>query len=156
MVRRTYRTKRRGAVIRRVGYKTRGKTGKHYPVIYKLPVGMPERYTCKLKYNGLFTLNAPVGTPAVQAFRMNSLQDYDLTGGGHQPTPFDQLASFYKKYFVRSAKVIISPLRTTGDSAVNGFVCFGASLQPTSGITAGLTWDDLMQAEKTTQRINNK
>lgn len=159
MVRRYGRIRRRRTYIRRI---TLGKSNKNIAqgakttkaLVYRMPIGMPQRYTCKLKYNTIISLNPGAGIFAVNSFRANSLFDPDLTGVGHQPTPFDQLATFYKKYFVRSAKYIMSPIRNYNDSAAQGITVFGMALQPVSGITTGLTWDDLMQSEKATQRIH--
>jgi len=146
---------RRQVTSKRVLTGNKGKVYVNKPVVYRLPVGLPETYMCKLRYNGIVTLNPPAGNvPAIQAYRLNSLFDFDLTGVGHQPTPFDQMASFYKKYFVRGVKVIISPMRKQSDSMANGFQYYGAIIQPASGITAGFSWDDIMQGEKATQRIH--
>lgn len=71
------------------------------------PIGIPDTYRCKLRY----TQNVGVTTATAignQIFRLNSLQDPDLTGGGHQPTFYDQLTALYKTYRVDSAKITIN------------------------------------------------
>lgn len=48
-----------------------------------LPVGgFPSKLMVKLRYCQTFTLNAGIGSYAVQEFRANSLYDPDFTGGG--------------------------------------------------------------------------
>lgn len=153
MVKKIRRTRIRGRSKRKM-YIYTDRSGRDRRTITRLPTGMPETYTCKLKYNCQFAMNAPgAGAMAVQSFRANSLFDFDLTGAGHQPTPFDQMANFYLKYFVRSVKFVLSPMRSKDDSGTSGFVYYGMILQPASGFTAGLLYDDIMQSEKNTKAV---
>lgn len=61
--------------------------------------GFPDRYSCKLKYVQKISFSGSV-TPSNQVFRLDSLYDPDLTGTGHQPRYFDQLAGLYQRYLV--------------------------------------------------------
>jgi len=74
---------------RRRGYKTNNniKTGLN-------PI--PQRYLCKLKYCSSVTTN----NSGQYVFNLNSLFDPDLTGTGHQPYGYDQLAVLYNRYRV--------------------------------------------------------
>jgi len=68
---------------------------------------VPPHHSMKLIYCGTFQLST--GTAgvigAVQQFRLNSLFDFDQSGGGHQPYGYDQWCAFYNQYRVNGAKV---------------------------------------------------
>lgn len=60
-------------------------------------------------YTQHITLTAPgVGTTVSNAFRLNSMFDPDLTGVGHQPMQFDQVAVLYNSYIVTGALVDVT------------------------------------------------
>jgi len=61
--------------------------------------GFPDRYACKLKYVQKLSFTGSV-TPSNQVFRLDSLYDPDLSGIGHQPRYFDQIAGLYNQYLV--------------------------------------------------------
>lgn len=66
---------------------------------------VPNRYFTKLKY-----YSGPLGTttttsPGAHVFRLNSIQDPDFTGAGHQPMGHDQLVNLYSRYRVLGVKV---------------------------------------------------
>lgn len=67
--------------------------------------GFPDRLKTKLIYADVVQLQASAGNPGIWQFRMNSLFDPDLTGTGHQPQWFDQLAAVYARYRVNFAKI---------------------------------------------------
>lgn len=57
-----------------------------------------QRYLCRLKYNQTVVVN---GTGCLEyQFNLNSIYDPDLSGTGHQPYGFDQLATVYNRYRV--------------------------------------------------------
>jgi len=57
-----------------------------------------------LKYSDVCVLATSVGTGfTTYVLRPNSLFDIDVTGVGHQPLRFDQLAAMFNQYRVRSA-----------------------------------------------------
>jgi len=72
---------------------------------YNLPVGMPERYKCKLRYTTVLELNAGTDASNSHTFRCNNIYDPDLTGTGHQPFGYDNLALQYEKYRVLGSKL---------------------------------------------------
>ncbi len=62
---------------------------------------VPMRLLTNLRYTDTFTQALPVGPGFVDfQFSMNSLFDPNVTGTGHQPKGFDQLAALYNKYRV--------------------------------------------------------
>jgi len=73
-------------------------------------IGFPDQLRTVLRYkeNGIsFTAST---TPAAQVYRMNSLFDPNLTGTGHQPNQFDQLAALYLYYVVTACRVKVQIL----------------------------------------------
>lgn len=74
----------------------------------RLPVGgFPSRKIAKLRYVDTISLDAGIGTYAVNEFRANSLYDPDKTGTGHQPSNFDKMATIYDRYTVLGAKCTV-------------------------------------------------
>lgn len=63
-----------------------------------------QRYICSLKYTTTIALSSLAN---VHRFRLNSLFDTDLTGVGHQPYGYDQLATLYNRYRVISTSYSI-------------------------------------------------
>jgi hypothetical protein len=68
-------------------------------------VGFPDQLRCTLKYQESGVSFTSSVTPAAQVFRINSMFDPDLSGGGHQPNGFDQLNVVYGQYCVMASKV---------------------------------------------------
>lgn len=55
--------------------------------------------------------NGGAGLPGVYQFRLNSINDPDLTGGGHQPLMHDQIMGvFFGAYLVHGATVTIKAI----------------------------------------------
>lgn len=76
----------------------------------------PSKKIARLRYVQTISLNPGAGGIAVHQFRANSLYDPDLTGVGHQPFGFDQLALQYDHYVVLGSKIKAQYL-PTGTSA---------------------------------------
>lgn len=76
--------------------------------------------TRALEYTDRFTFTAGgsglYGTE--QIMRLNSLFDPDLTGTGHQPYGFDQLAALYFRYKVHKVKLSLEFADPSGDGIV--------------------------------------
>jgi len=67
----------------------------------------PAQRVANLRYCTAIELNGAAGAIAKHFFRANSLFDPDLTGGGHQPYGFDQLAAIYNHYEVQRAFITV-------------------------------------------------
>lgn len=67
--------------------------------------GVAQKFQTRLLYADMYQLNTGATTAAGQAFRISSLFDPDLTGIGHQPRYFDQLAALYDRYRVDAVTV---------------------------------------------------
>lgn len=88
-------------------YRRRYKKRANYSVARTSPIS--DRTYTRMRYATLTALNyGGLGTPAAYQYRINSLFDPDLTGGGHQPLGFDQYATLYNKYRVHGMKYKIT------------------------------------------------
>lgn len=70
---------------------------------------LPQRLLVNFRYsesNIAMSGLVAAGT-AYFAFRLNSLYDFNLTGTGLQPAPYDAMATLYTSYMVHSAKIRI-------------------------------------------------
>ncbi len=83
-------------------------------VVYR-GLGMPDAFETTLMYASNGFHFASSATPAAQVFAANSVFDPDVTGTGHQPHYFDQLAAIYTEYTVLEfrAEMSISNQSTT-------------------------------------------
>lgn len=113
-----------GGYTRRNNTRYRGRYGRRryngrtriYRTRNKLPTGVPDRMSLKLKYETIINMTS-AGSTAVQVFRGNSLFDPDYTGVGTQPLGYDQWSNFYERYKVNASKMMIS-FSATSDSNI--------------------------------------
>lgn len=94
------RVKRRGGRRR---YKKRGYTMK----VMKGVGFIAPRLITRMKYTDNLTISTLPTVMSLYEFRLNSVYDPNLTGTGHQPYGFDQLANLYLRYRVFACKWII-------------------------------------------------
>lgn len=93
----------------------------------------PQKWFKPLTYGDTFVMTLPaLGVSSEQIFRLNSLVDPDLTGGGHQPMYRDQIAALYNAYQVRKARVQIVFTDPSQDGA---FVFVNSGFSTTAGRT---------------------
>jgi len=105
--------------------------------------GFPDKMTSRLRYSDIITLTG--GGINNYTWRLNSLNDPDLSGIGHQPMYFDQYCGAsgtapYSRYRVLGSKIKV--LFTSGNVpalAVNNYYPALVGLLPevTSSLTAG-------------------
>lgn len=69
---------------------------------------LPDSYRTKLRYSTYYQGYSAAGTPLHRTYNANSVFDPDLTGAGHQPRGFDQLAALYGRYRVNAIQVKVS------------------------------------------------
>lgn len=67
--------------------------------------GFPNEITTKVRYADVYTLISTSGSKASNIFRMNSINDPDYSGVGHQALWNDQLAAVYNRYVVLGSKI---------------------------------------------------
>lgn len=91
---------------------------------FNLGNGIPPKVTTTLKYVERVGMTSTTGAMSLHAFSANGLFDPNITGTGHQPMYFDQLAALYNHYMVEASriKVEIMPFNTTGSSSATFFV----------------------------------
>lgn len=77
------------------------------------PMGLRLVHKAKLRYVEQASIDATIGTRAAHFYSMNNMYDPNLTGGGHQPLGYDQLALLYTHYNVKSAKITVRFANTT-------------------------------------------
>jgi len=86
-----------------------------------------EFYT-KMRYNNYSGIACPAGGVAGGVnYRMNSMFDPDLSGAGHQPYQYDQVASVYTRCIVYACKVEIVWNNPSGDGYMGGFSVTGSN-----------------------------
>lgn len=73
---------------------------------------LPNQIICKMRYSEEISVNPTIGGVTAYVFRANSLYDPNLTGTGHQPSPYDQMKLFYKKFKVIGSKITARPILT--------------------------------------------
>lgn len=100
----------------------------------------------KHRYVDHISLNSGAGTVAKHTFSANGLYDPDITGTGHQPLYFDQIAGvFYNHYTVVGATVKVTFM--SGSATLYGGVS-NVGIMVTSGTTAPTTWNDMLEQGK--------
>lgn len=87
---------------------------------------IPDRYMCKLRYisNEPTRLTGTLGGVKNIRFSGNSLFDPDVTGVGHQPYGFDQLASLYNSYRVFGSSIRVTFSVTSTSSSQGTLVTY--------------------------------
>lgn len=78
-------------------------------------VTWPAMLKCKLQYVDYFGITTTTSL-GYQQYRGNSLYDPDLTGAGHQPRGFNQLAGLYTNYYVAASKISARVIVNTGNA----------------------------------------
>ena len=97
----------------------------------------PAHYFAKMTYTDVFTYVPLAGLYESRRFRGNSVYDPDYTGGGGQPTGFDQLAALYQRYTVYAAKTKCQLMNgPTNQTTVASFAALSL-LADTSGSSVG-------------------
>lgn len=106
--------------------------------------GFPEELKTHLRYVDVYTLTSSSGAVTRQAMRLNSLQDPDSTGTGHQPLYHDQLAAIYKRYSVLGARM------TCTFTALPNLT---STAQPSGPVICGVVADDDAATSSTIQTL---
>lgn len=72
--------------------------------------GFGNKALIKMIYSekGINITSGALGVAAFYSFRINSIQDFDLTGVGHQPTPHDQVEPLFEEYCVTGMRYKVS------------------------------------------------
>lgn len=93
----------------------------------------PDNLVCQLKYVDSYVLTSTGNAmSARQYMRLNSINDPDQTGTGHQPLWHDQLAAIYERYVV-----VKSRMKVTFTPYANAI----ATANPSGPMVVGVTGD---------------
>lgn len=95
-------------------------------------VGFPANRTVELRYTERVLLGSTTGLLASYQYRLNSAFDPNFTGAGHQPSGFDQWASFYNHYAVESCRYQVDVASENGFPYMFGTYLSDDSVTPTT------------------------
>lgn len=73
----------------------------------RLSFGFPKKIITTIRYVGINTQTSASGVVSTHIYRMNGIQDPDLTGIGHQPMWFDNYAAIYQNYRVLGSRITV-------------------------------------------------
>lgn len=144
-----YKAKRNGkkpieVVVRKKRSKRRA-NGPTKTIVPKRAFGFPDQYYCKLKYTDQITgqqLNSGNGYAIQKQWRLNQLDDIDITGTGHQPMYFDQVMANYTYYRVYGAKMKITIVNKTAQSPIYWTAYAGDDSAVALGVNRGAEQDN--------------
>lgn len=97
--------------------------------------GVPAKLKTTLKYATNLGINPSLGGCAGHTFAANGLYDPDITGTGHQPMGFDQIAQLYLRYTVTAVRMKVSHLQQSATTQVPG--AFGIIFNDDASLTLG-------------------
>jgi len=121
------RYKKRRTRRPRVARRRRRRSAQSSSIIRRLP--LPAVFKCKMLYQDTLQLDSGAGGAlAVDQYSCNDIYDPYVAAGGHQPRGFDQINSFYKKFYVTSSKITINVV-PTGDVTTNHGIVYGCNLR---------------------------
>jgi hypothetical protein len=89
------------------------------PIPRVFPEIMPRVHDCALRYVEGIDFTTASGVISNYTFALNDLYDPNVTGTGHQPKGFDQLAALYFRYKVLSVHVKVTVTNTLATTAVD-------------------------------------
>lgn len=95
---------------------------------------LPRKYVCKLTYSDIVNINGSgVFRSVDRVFSHNSIFDPDVTGTGHQPRYYDQLAGIYDFYRVLGCKIKVNYIPTDATAPQqNHYMCVIPSNDPSN------------------------
>lgn len=85
--------------------------------------GLGQSFRTKVKYVQNLVLQSTSGSVGRNVFSPQNCFDPDVTGSGHQPMYFDQLAVIWARYKVHGAKIRVSFNAVTETAATSCFAC---------------------------------
>lgn len=120
--------------------------GTRIRLLKALPIVVPDRYMCRLRYCDVTVLDGDATSAASQAYRANDLYDPDSTGIGHQPKGFDQLCLMYGKFTVLGSKISVQPISLT-NASISPYGVWGIGTSFTGTAFSGKTLGSIMESE---------
>lgn len=95
-----------------------------------------DRYITRLKYVEQVSINTTANIFSDYQYRLNSLFDPNLTGTGHQPYGFDQMATMYNRYRVFKVNYTITVEPNNTNTGLMAVICNNTT-NSLSGADAG-------------------
>lgn len=109
--------------------------------------GFPKTRLVRMKYTGSFRLTPGAGTLDNHFFSMNSINDPDRTGVGHQPYTHDTWQTIYNHYFVVKSAITVVCTPTSATPVVVG-------IAPNDNTTDGFDFDTCIENPKVRYRVS--
>lgn len=131
---------------RRSYHRKRGNNGRPSDAIVYKGIGMPDRFYTRLRYQEIASVSCPSGTLGMTQFRGNSLYDPNFTGGGNQPSYFDQICSstaLYNQYLVYGSKIEVRYSNVADTFATGNLDVALVPSQTAFGSTGWVNIDDM-------------
>lgn len=110
-------------IVKRARAKERQKSSSQLTSV-SFGIGFPRRLKITHKYADNFTLTNTAGAGVFYLFSCNGLYDPNISGTGHQPSYFDNLAAIYNHYTVIASRIKISVTTATTQSCPVNVGCF--------------------------------
>lgn len=108
-------------------------------------LGFPKEIVTKIRYCDAYQLTSASNAPSARQYmRMNSINDPDASGVGHQPLWHDQWAAAYGKYVVLYSKMIVTFSHIPNTIATS---------QPSGPVIVGVLGDDNASTSSTTTTL---
>lgn len=108
--------------------------------------GFPRQLTMSHKYVENVQVSSSTGIMGKYLWSCNGLYDPNITGGGHQPMYFDQLAALYDHYVVTQSKIQV--WIQTQTAASTGFIC-GININDDATVTGTSATETAESAQST-------
>jgi len=98
-------------------YKKKGSSLSKFKDVVSFGMGFPKKAMVTHKYFENVQLLSLTGSPATYQFCANDMYDPNLTGTGHQPYQYDQLATMYNHWHIIGAKITVKLVPYTASQA---------------------------------------
>jgi len=125
----------------------------------RIPFGLPTTMVCKMRYMATENIDPTAGGWVTTKYNANSLYEPLDTNHAHQPTPFADMAQFYKHFEVLWSKCTVQPC-TPATSNVNPAYLFvmlsktGTDSQACADVNEALQQDRRSKIVSTTGMIS--
>lgn len=84
--------------------------------------GFPKKVRMTHRYHETITVTGPVGAIGIGRFACNGMYDPNLSGVGHQPYYFDQMAAIYNHYTVTKSSIVLHVTAAYAASSMPAYI----------------------------------
>lgn len=142
----------RTSVRRTRRYRNNARRTTRYKTIVNTGLGFPQRMKMTHRYVTTVGLNSTSGAIGTYKFACNGLYDPDITGTGHQPMFFDQMAAIYNHYHVIGSKISVQIVPAEDNSITRPCHC---AIVLNDDSTAYTNMDTIRERAKSQYRLLN-